>query len=526
MRAIYAVSFDLPVGVAADTVLETAGGWFCRGRAPNEFRTSWVPGRRSYELPQPEHTLEVEVFESAEGRLWQGTWRHPHASDTDLHLISDVEVGVIGDAVTLSLVIRAVWARSRVAPPRFEMRAPRLASTVVERFDVRDASHPLTGRAQILDAAAVRGFIDDLLLDPGRTRPVVFVSDDPRGMAPNLEPDDLARELAGLAHVYTSLYGRPGWELGKRLGRLGCGDGGVRIWWPGLRLDDNPFRHPLYSGHALRNWQGAGAAGHVFRRISTAAAMNAAPSSHTRLRRSGRLAQVAGATDEEARELVAYALDDNERLSQELNAVSEARDELELERDEYAEKLRVAEEEKDTMQRNFAEALAAVGAEAPTPSLEGGVSDDEVELETVRGAVDAAVIRCPHLAFAERAFESADDSPFENPEAVLDALMKLERVASRWARPGGIGGMDIGQAALELGLDWKADVGEAAKRERHYAFMWNGEKRTMAPHVRLGGGSGAGRVARIYLDKYEPPDSTERKLIVAHVGRKLPDTTT
>lgn len=75
MRAIYAVSFELPAGVAAHAVLETAAGWFCRGRAPNEFRTSWQPGRRSYEVPQRDHTLEVEVFDSAEGRLWQGTWR-------------------------------------------------------------------------------------------------------------------------------------------------------------------------------------------------------------------------------------------------------------------------------------------------------------------------------------------------------------------------------------------------------------------------------------------------------------------
>jgi len=254
--------------------------------------------------------------------------------------------------------------------------------------------------------------------------------------------------------------------------------------------------------------------------------MNAAPPAHTRLRRAGRLAQIAGATDAEARELVAYALDDNERLTEELNALIEAHDELELERDEYAEKLRAAEEKEDAMQRNFAEALAAVGVDSPLPSVDDASSTEEMEVESVRAAVDAAVSRCPHLAFAERAFESADDSPFESPESILDALMKLEHVASRWARVGGIGGMDVGQAAIELGLDWKADVGDVAKRERHYAFVWNGEKRTMGPHVRLGGGSGAGRVARIYLDRYEPRDPTDRKLIVAHVGRKLPDSTT
>ena len=89
--------------------------------------------------------------------------------------------------------------------------------------------------------------------------------------------------------------------------------------------------------------------------------------------------------------------------------------------------------------------------------------------------------------------------------------------------------MDLGQKAAELGLDWKADVSQTAKGgtgERHYTFTWKGERRTMGPHVRLGSGSGAGRIARIYLDRYEPEDPAQRRLIVAHVGRKLADSST
>ena len=89
--------------------------------------------------------------------------------------------------------------------------------------------------------------------------------------------------------------------------------------------------------------------------------------------------------------------------------------------------------------------------------------------------------------------------------------------------------MDLGQKAAErFGLDWKVDVSQTAKNkhDRHYTFMMNGRKRTMGPHIRLGSGSGAGRIARIYLDRHEPDEATARRLIVAHVGRKLPDSTT
>lgn len=213
MRAVYAVSFALPSGSDPDEALSIACGWFCRGQAPGEC-ASWEVGRRSYPLPDDEHTLEIDALASEEGRLWQGTWRHPYADDPDLHLISDVEIGVTADQeVTFSLVIRVVWARSKVAPPRFDLRAPRIVRTIVERFDVGDAGRRLTRAASVLDASAVPEFIDTLLLSPARTRPVIFVSDDPKGMGPNLDPNALASQLAGLAHVYTSMYGRPGWEL-------------------------------------------------------------------------------------------------------------------------------------------------------------------------------------------------------------------------------------------------------------------------------------------------------------------------
>src|SRR5207245_908301 len=122
-------------------------------------------------------------------------------------------------------------------------------------------------------------------------------------------------ELAGLAHVYTSLYGRPGWELERHLGPFGCRDGAVRVWWPGLSLTtDSPYRHMLLTGHALRRWHGPSADALLFRRISTAAAMNAAPPAHPRLRRASRIAQAVRASDAELHGLLADALDDNERL--------------------------------------------------------------------------------------------------------------------------------------------------------------------------------------------------------------------
>lgn len=534
MRAVYATNFVFSEGTDANEVVDTAGRWFARGAAPPEVRTSWTPGRRTYQLPGAGHALEIEVLSSEAGLLWHGAWRHPHADDPDLHLVSDVEVASTDDHVSLSLVIRAMWARDKIAPPRFDMRSPRLARMMLERFNVSDAQHILGTEPTVLDAAGVPAFIDSLLLNRSRTRPVVFVADDPRHMAPNVDPDELARELAGLAHVYTSLYGRPAWELNRRLGDLGCAPGGVRIWWPGLTSNSDPYRHPRFSAQALRNSSGLSPVARIFRQISAAAAVNGLPPSHVRLRREARLTKAAQTTDAGARELYEFALQENDELTADLAAarsnlelVTDSRDMLELERDDLADKLRQAEQERDHLHRIYGDALAAT----TVSSDDEAHSDDDLdepEFKTVRAAVDAAVRRCPHLEFADRAFESADGSPFENPEAILDALVKLERLAALWARADGIGGMDLAQMAASLGLDWKVDVSGTAKGRfsRLYEYTWDGRKLTMGPHVRLGSGSGAGKIARIYLNKHEPEDPTQRRLIVAHVGRKLPDKTT
>jgi hypothetical protein len=145
----------------------------------------------------------------------------------------------------------------------------------------------------------------------------------------------------------------------------------------------------------------------------------------------------------------------------------------------------------------------------------------------LKGAAAGAATRC--LYFADRAFSSAESCRYEFPEEILEDLLKLERVAALWARPGGIGGQDLASKATELGLRWMSDVSATTTggaKSRHYEFIWRGEKRRVGPHTRRDRGNGAGRMARIYLWKYEPEDPTERLLVVGVCGPKLGDSTT
>jgi hypothetical protein len=146
---------------------------------------------------------------------------------------------------------------------------------------------------------------------------------------------------------------------------------------------------------------------------------------------------------------------------------------------------------------------------------------------TVLEAVERAAQESTHLRFAPRAFETAADSPFRRPGLVLKTLRQLDQLAAKFA--GGDMGMSLSQAAAGLGItQYKQGVSELARTryEKDYTFTFEGRELLVGPHVGLGSGSGAAFVARIYLHAHEGGDGLDRGLIVAVVGRHLPDTTT
>src|SRR3954454_1765846 len=168
--------------------------------------------------------------------------------------------------------------------------------------------------------------------------------------------------------------------------------------------------------------------------------------------------------------------------------------------------------------------LAAADTETDgTPTEETAEEPPATVLEAVERATDEST----HLRFAPRAFETAADSPFRRPGLVLKTLRQLDQLAAKFAA--GDMGMSLSQAAAGLGItQYKQGVSELARTryEKDYTFTFEGRELLVGPHVGLGSGSGAAFVARVYLHAHEGGDGLDRGLIVAVVGRHLPDTTT
>jgi hypothetical protein len=207
-------------------------------------------------------------------------------------------------------------------------------------------------------------------------------------------------------------------------------------------------------------------------------------------------------------------------------AAMAARDQAERHAEALAEQLDDALQELEDRDRALAELRRALGeGDEGTPD-EAGSAVEEEPPATVLEAVERAGERCPHLRFAPQAFESAAESPFSRPQLILDNLVRLDELAAAYLQ--GDLGERLADVAFRMRLAWRGGISERTRTRygREYDFAYDGRTFQLGPHVRIGSGAGAGAIARIYLSLHPGDDQLERCVIVGHVGRHLPDSTT
>jgi hypothetical protein len=219
-------------------------------------------------------------------------------------------------------------------------------------------------------------------------------------------------------------------------------------------------------------------------------------------------------------------LEEMERTLADQAATQQARDELH----ERMERLRAEREQDRRTIAELTQLLARVDTDAGPADGAIAAAEPEKPPATVLEAVERAAAEAQHLRFAAKAFETAADSPFRRPGLVLRTLRGLDELAGRYAA--GDMGKSLGQAAAEHGItQWKPDIAETTRKryEDDYSFALEGSSRKLwvGPHIGLGSGSGAQFIARVYLHVSDGSDpEVPRGIVVAVVGRHLPDTTT
>ncbi len=235
-------------------------------------------------------------------------------------------------------------------------------------------------RSAIAGSDEIEWLVHSCLLDPGRRLPVVLFSaiKEEEGVYPTDagDPALTARELCGLAHVFTMPRVEDSHRLTKRLRMLSVYDGAVRIYWPRFRLTDPPPRHPLHLRQRLNNASGPA----IIRRVVEAGARSYHPPDGTatllaarwRDNEHSRIESISGDPDP-ARQAA--------MLREELLRVVDANVSLELEMDSLRHQLMRAIERSDRVEAELAGLRPAPDG---ATELTGRPSSSE-RAETTRG---------------------------------------------------------------------------------------------------------------------------------------------
>lgn len=100
---------------------------------------------------------------------------------------------------------------------------------------------------RFLPPSEVGDWVRSELLDPRRGRPIVAVTTHPPSGTFWIDPGALEQRFGEWADVVALETGDATWELADALpDRLDVYGGAMRVWWPGLTRESDPYDHKLY----------------------------------------------------------------------------------------------------------------------------------------------------------------------------------------------------------------------------------------------------------------------------------------
>jgi len=451
--------------------------------------------------PPKGHMLAIRRHEADDGIATELEWSFP--GEHGLIWRNLVRTAQIADRCAVEHRVEITSAEYFVSPAAYSVGAPVVVRTICQQ-DVLVGDMRVRATVYALTLDGVDEFVGLLEADQRRL-PIVLLTSFANGELGDLDARTLADHLAGVAIVAEADRPETTRALSERLGRLGCYDGGVRVYWPGFRKSDDLRRHPLMLGSRIAILGSEHAARQIERSIFSVAAFRFAPDA-----RIGAIIakSEASACADRAQEAIAqgdskweqYALEMSEKL------------------DEALEGVKLLSAENENLRANQSVIFSFVEQ-----------ADDEQEEATevtrapsnVLEALEFAIDDFSCLIFLDSTNPSAKASPFKRPIEVYEALSTMNKVAGVWAK--NYGGGDLRQMLKDAGLGKRVSnfISQTTKGKYspEYTFVYDGEARLFEWHVTLGAGA-ADTCASIHFF----PDKAQGKLVIGHVGRHLSNT--
>ena len=456
----------------------------------------------------------------------------------------------------LATLTREVEADVQVSGPDDDTREagpPSTLEDVLNRYRCRIQGYDMWGDVvQGIGKENADWYADSVIFNPERTIPVVAISTQAtlEGPARFQRAHMLLRGIAAVA--LPTRHDLP--LINAKLGRLACSGGEVRVYQPGATREDDPHRH--------RRWRPADIDwGEIRDECMRILAISRGPQLYHEVRQ-----EIVRLWEEEQPEetlgslsssvqvsekATEYAVSAEERDAQE-TVIKEARSEiLELkaelltleglyersQRDleDSQAKVRELQTARDNDQGTNYQPHIDIGeyfqhpAENPARYASDIHESEEKQPEesipptSVFGVVSNS-LGLEGLRFFDTAMTSAQESPYKDLVRLQITLDALSRYAIERSRG------PLGKTPTEWfsgqRVPYAANEGQQARQKygRRFPDDKSGESIEMPEHIRLGGGGNrdAQRVLRIHFKWSQE----ERKVLIGHVGRHLPNART
>jgi len=513
MRELYACQLVLSgEDVSIAKILERAEilvrEWIARpsGISSEELR------QREVETPSG-HTVRTSHFPLEDGEDTEGlryVWEFPGGDDVSMRWTLDIALAAQEDEVcaTVRIGVQQGGREFQLSRPVYQFGAPAIIRTLLREFHVSDAGQRVAPEYRVVRAGDISDLVG-FLTNQQRALPVVAVTNYPTTGRPLVDLKELARELAGLAHVVVVSTHLASQALTEQLGpSRSVWQGAVRLYWPQFSIDANPYEHKLWTpGRLLPS--GESLVGELRRWLGS---VGAATVPENPVIEWIRIARRKAITD--TGELPAW-------VEEYLRGIEGDRLRYKTERDDA----RRAEAEAVARMEGMREQYAVVARYSKSVTGDDGSSAETEETDVSSLSVYAAYERAKaqigdDLVLLPCVDKSVKDfASYRDPEKLYRALLDVAEAGRCWST--NTLGKPFGEYFKGLGYGYSAlnPAAQARQTRRHYEVRYKDRTVLLEAHLKVDEATSPDQCLRIYWYV----DEDEHVLVVGHVGRHLPD---
>jgi len=437
--------------------------------------------------------------------------RLTHPDSTDPAVLWHTELGIerTNDKRTFfSCSLFLGRTHNSVAPFRQPVSRPRIVLDVLTKFKGFGAFAIVPRPFSLKPHPEYVKALLNLLQDPRRQHPIVYVSLHQQSKRFFFDVAKLAEHLAGIAYVVVAESTEACQMFNRQLPRpFQAFDGAVRLYWPGFSFAAHPLAHPLWTKHRIMSIQARGGEAFSKKLLAEIAAVSVTSTPDTLLTwakieetsRRHAIAQAKAAQND--KELLKLYEEENATLSAKVDALEK---ELQNKGEElYRARARI------TAFENAVEETDTTQADLP--------------VETVADAIELAANRWRDELVITPNSKSDDESPFQPATEVLQALEWLA-TTYRQAKMGQVKCTNLDLSIRQKIPGWshtphQSNTSITAFKE-WYECRWEDRAYTLLEHIGTGASKRPEETIRIAFAWDKP----RKIVVVGYIGQHQKNT--